>query len=237
MLSTQKDAISLLVLVICLLAFQSCMPSLSVLERNPNFKWHIDSSQNFRYYFEKQTLSQTQLDSIKSYTEKDFADVMQKLDVKKYPHLIHYFVLDDYQKCQKLAYHSPEIFLNDTTGLSDDNWMITTLHQHNYSHRKHHLARIIASLSGPFDDFLYEGLGLYVNDSYKGYDLHTLAAYLQKHQQPLWLNIWSNPSATPQIGSFFKFIIENYGVSDLFNIYKNNYYNLFEYTDFITVHI
>jgi hypothetical protein len=197
----------------CGVFLQGCM---SFLANHPKFSWVQDSSQHFRYYIQKSLWSQSRIDSIKIQAEMDFTLIMQKLGEKKYPHTIHFFVVSDYQEIAKLSFDGVEIIMGDTLGLSFffDNQVVISYQQQGYSHSKHQLVKVIANnLYGACHVMMNEGFGLYMNNSYKGYDLHELAAYLQRNQQPLFTMVsLSTASGFPQVGSLFKYIAENYGL-------------------------
>ncbi len=238
-MKTSRHRYSSIILFILVLSFflQGCLPYVSNIVDNTKFTWVQDSSQHFHYYIKKTLWSQSRIDSIKNQAEADFTLVMQKLGEKKYPHMIHYFVVSDYKESAELTLTRPEIQIGDTLGYSYfyGNWMMVTHQQKSYSHSQHQLVKIIANnLYGVCSLWVDEGLGLYINNSFKGYDLHELAAYLQKHQQPLFSSPWGAVSGFPQIGSLFKYIAENYGIRYIYELCRTDGTSTYIFGDIIS---
>jgi hypothetical protein len=115
---------------------------------------------------------------------------------------------------------------NDSSGLAhegEEHYLITTLKQMNtnatYSREKGLLGIVMANklwriCDGPFDD----AIGIFINESFEGYDIHQLGAYLYRHNYQL-LGLNSNFMAlpvrirSPLLASFMKFSVQKYGIN------------------------
>lgn len=216
--------------------FSSCMPSATQIMRHPNFTWVKDSSNRFYIHMEKSIWTQKRMDSIKLAMENNFAFVMQKLQNDFFPYdRIHHFIVENPNSIKTLidfntliasdigyGFNRKEYFpKQDSLGIQlhyHERYLITTFNQNSsYSREKDLLSIIIInSIWGACSGDIDQSIGIYINDSWKDYSLHDLAAYLYKNSYRIGLNqLFSfNPQSVqyPMMASLVKYAAENYGL-------------------------
>lgn len=209
--------------------FSSCMPSADYIIKHPNFTWVKDSSNRFYYLMEKSIWTKERMDSIKLAMEGNFAFVMQKLQNDFFPFdRMHHFIVQHPDSIKTLLNQRAAdpldeyLFHKDTLGIQSfsPRYLITTFGQKSlYSRERDLLSIIIINTIWGSDcpSYLNHSIGIYVNDSWKGYDLHDLAAYFYKnsyrYEQFFYLNLLVKPTVEyPMIASLLKYAVEKHGI-------------------------
>lgn len=204
----------------------ACIPTADMLLQHKDFTWVADSSNRFCYFMEKSIWTQQRMDSIKLAMEGNFAVVMQKLHTDFFPFdRIKHFIVKDPSSIKILINRRESDYplQKDTLGVqaSMNLYLITTFGNNSAYSRERDLLSILIINNIGLDycyDYFYHSIGIYVNDSWQGYDLHDLAAYFYKHSYTFYhfrgLQAIDKPAVEyPMMASLFKYATEKYGIA------------------------
>ncbi|MFY8001656.1 MAG: hypothetical protein ACOVSW_23895 [Candidatus Kapaibacteriota bacterium] len=219
----------------------SCAITPEYIIKHPYFSWVQDSTNRFYIHMEKRIWTKERMDSVKIAMEENYAVTMKKLQTDFFPFdRIHHFLVEDPHSIVFLirtrhpdwiswyVYHDVvDYFLEypipkDSLGVHSitNRYLITTFgHNGVYSREKDLLSTIILRSLWKNDYSLYlsSSIGVYVNDSWYGYDLHDLAAYFYRNnyrykQLGYFFSFVSDNITFPMIASLLKFSADKYGM-------------------------
>jgi len=193
------------------------------MKKAHGFKWKSETSDYFTYYFELRSPAERDIEEIRITMEKERSKVerllgaesQQKLDV---------FLVDSLERMKDLTGFEMHAWANGTAiGAAYGDNGIRRIGSHEILH---HLGlKLWGESSGLW---INEGLAVYSENHWRGYDLHLLAKWLHDngHLLPVRTltanDTWQTSMITyPQCGSFVKFIWEKYGSTVVKDIWQN----------------
>lgn len=199
------------------------------LRNNSNFEWIVDSiEKNMILYYEKNSYAEKNNKVLKLRVKQDLRATMEFIGIDTYEKPIHYFILEDREKMKRLIGY-------ETNGNANiRNNFVTTIFSENIksAYGNHELFHLIAmnewgygsinvlgyDLSGCAESWINEGMAVYSDGKWYGYDLHELSKYLLDNNKFISIRILSRKMRKydskityPLLGSFAKFIDETYG--------------------------
>lgn len=217
-LSLKKTA--LYTLSIC--CFTSCMPSISDILSKSDTQWQGEDSKHFRFYFEKDAYNKHERDSLQQVIEQNYDVVLNKLQEKpRDGEILTHFIVRTPRSYALLtrnqnlsSWHHLNFF--STSSLINNYMMTMASHPENEAITKSELAYLLINKRWRWQSSCNcdNALGAFVNDSWRGYNLHELSAFLLKNHIDFWHNEvfrFSNINLeTPLYASLLKFVIEKY---------------------------
>ncbi len=174
--------------IILLLFFSSCgkiilispsentlQASVNILLNRPGFDWVEYEIDNFSIYVERSSYAQEQVEWLKKNSEYALNRVSLLLGIEVYEGpIFHQFVVSSRDKMKKLIGW-------ETNGIAfpRHRLYIEILSETLNSASSHELLHVVAFHEwGRTDSWINEGLAVYADDKWHGYDLHALAHYL-----------------------------------------------------------
>ena len=183
---------------------------------NSNFDWVVDSLENdVVLYYEKNRYAEKNLEVLKLRVKQHLTSTMDFVGIETYDKPIHYFILEDRQRMKLLVGH-------ETNGNANPkNNFVTAIFSEKIKsvYGNHELFHLIAMNEWGYPEtWINEGMAVYSDDNWHGYNLHELSKYLidNKNYIPLKkmakrLRKFDSMITYPLLGSFVKFIEEKYG--------------------------
>ncbi|NOZ46382.1 MAG: hypothetical protein GXO79_06330 [Chlorobi bacterium] len=208
----------------CSLIKEMFPPSPENILRNNDFNWEKDSSDNFYYYFETNSTASNKIGKIKSFLESNYADLLKLNGINLYQPKIKFFMLESKEKMELL-------FGYKTNGKSipKDNATYSVIGKKTNALAMHEICHIISNnvLGDWSESWINEGLAVYSDNDWHGYNLHQLSNYfLEKDKiisfKELFNNMGSYNSliSYPEAGSIVKYIYEKYGLEAIKILWK-----------------
>lgn len=186
------------------------------LRSNSNFEWVVDSLQtNLTIYYEKNSYAEKYSGYLNNKINQNIKNTLNFIRVDTYNNHIHYFVLENRDKMKILTGY-------EYNGLANhkENLVFAILSEKTNSvYGNHELFHVIASnLWGYPESWINEGMAVYSDNEWYGYDLHQLSKYLVDNDKYISivrmakrLKKYDSMITYPILGSFAKFIDETYG--------------------------
>lgn len=185
---------------------------------NSDFAWREDSSQHFKYYYEKGTWADRNIDSLKVIAERSFKICLQLIQRSGYTDTINYFIVESRERMDDLIYRR-------TNGMAFANANIVCVIASDSIKAigAHEIFHIISIRSlGATQRWISEGFAVYSDNSWWKQDLHALASYFKNHGKIVPLKELTTKFGTfdemisyPQAGSFIKYLYETYDFNDV----------------------
>jgi len=181
--------------------------------------WKKDSSEHFDFYFESGRIPIQTVDLAKRTFEKKYAELLQSLEIEGRDRRLSLFMIESRGRMKRVVGLETNGIANveDHTVFSIFNDSVKTLGIHEFCHI------VTTNQWGKTKEvWLSEGLAVYSDNVWWGFELHPLAYHLQSRGklvpiQRLIDNFRGSSSIVsyPECGSFVKFIREKYGVDIL----------------------
>ena len=203
----------------------------SRLLENKNFQWLTDSSsQELTIYYPADSWTDKKIENVRQRVISHFNSVKSFVNIKSYETRIHLFVVDSREQMKLLvgwetngsAYYK----YNTMTGIASE--------KTNSIYSNHELFHLVAmNLWGVPDIWLNEGMAVYSDNKWHGYDLYQLTKYLVDNNRYISLTKLikdfrkaDDLISYPLTGSFVKYLDETYGRDIVIKIWKNKTKNL-----------
>lgn len=201
------------------------------LLENKNFKWLADSSsQELIIYYQADSWADKKIENIRQRVMGHFNSVKSFVNIKSYGSKVHLFVVDSRTQMKLLVgwetNGSAFYKYNTVTGIASD--------KTNSIYSNHELFHLVAmNLWGVPDIWLNEGMAVYSDNEWHGYDLYQLTKYLVDNNRYISLEKLikdfrkaDDLISYPLTGSFVKYLDEAYGRDIVIKIWKNKSRNL-----------
>jgi peptidase MA superfamily protein len=199
--------------------------NLKQLLGNKNFQWLIDSSTTqFNIYYEAGGWTAKNLGSVSQVVYDRIESTKAFLGIKSYDSRIHLFIVESREQMKDLINRQTNgaAFAkhNIITGLATE--------KVNSVNSNHELFHVMAmNLWGIPETWMNEGMAVYADHHWQGYDLDQLAKYLVDNNRYVALHELINKFRSvddlvsyPLLGSFVKFLDETYGREVVINIWQ-----------------
>jgi hypothetical protein len=196
------------------------------LLENKKFKWLADSSsQELTIYYQVDGWTSKMIDTVKQRVINHFNSVKSFVDIKSYDKRIHLFIVESREQMKQLVGHETNgsAFYkgNTVTGVASE--------KINSIYSNHELFHVVAmNLWGVPDIWVNEGMAVYSDNKWHGYDLFQLTKYLVDNDRYVSLNKLiknfrkvDDLISYPLTGSFVKYVDETYGRETLIRIWKS----------------
>lgn len=217
----------------CILILSILLLSLNVhgqkkrdkLLNNPKFEWVVDSiSTDLILYYEKNSFSEKNVEVLKLNIAQQLRSTLNFIGVEVFDKPIHYFIVENRDKMKLLVGYT-----TNGTANPKDNY-ITGIFSSNIKsvYANHELFHLIAmNLWGYPETWINEGMAVYSDNGWNGYNLHEISKYLIDKNKVVSLNRmlkslrkYDSMITYPLLGSFIKFIDEPYGREIILKIWK-----------------
>jgi hypothetical protein len=196
------------------------------LLENKKFKWLADSSsQELTIYYQVDGWTSKMIETVKQRVINHFNSVKSFVDIKLYDKRIHLFIVESREQMKQLVGHETNgsAFYkgNTVTGVASE--------KINSIYSNHELFHVVAmNLWGVPDIWVNEGMAVYSDNKWHGYDLFQLTKYLVDNDRYVSLNKLiknfrkvDDLISYPLTGSFVKYVDETYGRETLIRIWKS----------------
>ena len=199
---------------------------LNNLRNNSNFEWVVDSlGMNLTIYYEKDSYAEKNIDILKIRVKQHLTNTLNFIGVDTYDKPIHYFLLEDRDRMKLLVSY-------ETNGNANPkNNFVTAIFSENIKsvYSNHEIFHLIAmNLWGYPETWINEGMAVYSDNAWNGYNLHELSKYLVDNNKFVSivriakrLRKYDSMITYPLLGSFAKFIDETYGRETIKIIWDN----------------
>jgi hypothetical protein len=207
-----------------LLALPQASPS-KFLKRH-GFSWRTEETAHFLIHYEANSFAEKELGALTRAHEHAVPRILELLGESAPPEKIHIFAVEDRARMKALTGR-------ETIGqaIGDQNSICCVFSKSTQAVGAHEVMHIISSKkwggrkSGLV--WLGEGLAVYADDNWRGYNLHALCRYLRDSGKLVPLGhlmgkMTSYPYmiSYPECGSFVKFLYERYGREKLKELWK-----------------
>ena len=194
---------------------QVSQPTASKLAAQEGFHWRTDSTAHFTVYYEADSPGQARLNQINQDAEASLDHILTLLNVRAYDRPLHLFVVSSRQRMRQLVGRETNGTAFHRTGV-----LVFIVSADMRLGARHELLHVVAmNLWGVPEPWVNEGLAVYADDHWHGYDLHALVRHLEGNAHVLPLEVLierfrrhDDRITYPQAGSFVKFLYETYGV-------------------------
>jgi hypothetical protein len=202
---------------------------------NSNFAWVIDSlSDHVILFYEKNSYAEIHRAVLRERIQYHLVSTLSFIGMNAMEEPIHYFVLEDRAKMKLLVGY-------ETNGNANpENNFITGIFSSGIKsvYSNHELFHLIAmKLWGYPEIWINEGMAVYSDNRWSGYDLHELSKYLLDTGKLIPLNNltknirkYDAAVAYPLLGSFMKFLDETYGRDAVRMIWEKGRKQMKKYT-------
>lgn len=216
----------LLIYFLCCAALHCQVPKAfrtSTLRSRPGFHWVVEQSAHYSFYFEAASPAARDIAHIKDVMESEYAHITALLGVGQASLHTDAFIVDSRTRMKQLCGH-------ESNGLSAGSVLlfvygeVTALGAHEETHLlSQHL------WGAPHGVWLSEGLAVYSDDTWRGYQLHGVCKRLKTEGKLLpfasllddrEFNGTSSMVTYPEAGSFIKFLYERYGVNAVRSLWE-----------------
>lgn len=196
------------------------------LRNNSNFVWVVDSlKMDLTIYYEKNSYADKNSDVLKKRVQQHLTNTLNFIGVDTYDKPIHYFLLEDRERMKLLVGY-------ETNGNANPkNNFVTAIYSETIKsvYSNHELFHLIAmNLWGYPETWINEGMAVYSDNAWNGYNLHQLSKYLIDNDKFVSidriakrLRKYDSMITYPLLGSFAKFIDETYGRETIKIIWSN----------------
>jgi hypothetical protein len=156
------------------------------LLENKKFKWLADSSsQELTIYYQVDGWTSKMIETVKQRVINHFNSVKSFVDIKLYDKRIHLFIVESREQMKQLVGHETNgsAFYkgNTVTGVASE--------KINSIYSNHELFHVVAmNLWGVPDIWVNEGMAVYSDNKWHGYDLFQLTKYLVDNDRYVSLN-------------------------------------------------
>lgn len=156
------------------------------LLENKKFKWLADSSsQELTIYYQVDGWASKRIETVKQRVINHFNSVKSFVDIKSYDKRIHFFIVESREQMKRLVGHETNgsAFYkgNTVTGVASE--------KINSIFSNHELFHVVAmNLWGVPDIWVNEGMAVYSDNKWHGYDLFQLTKYLVDNDKYVSLN-------------------------------------------------
>jgi len=205
------------------------------LKQNKNFQWLADSSsRELTIYYQPNHWTAKELETVRQRVMNHYNSVMKFIGITSYDKKINLFIVDSRQQMKKLigretngaAFYKS----NCVTGIASE--------KINSIYSNHELFHVIAmNLWGMPKNWINEGMAVYSDNQWHGYDLYQLTKYLIDNNKYVSLDKLiknfrkaDNLVSYPLIGSFVKYVDETYGRDTVIKIWMNKTKNMKQFT-------
>ena len=170
---------------------------------------------NLTIYYEKDSYAEKNIDILKIRVKQHLTNTLNFIGVDTYDKPIHYFLLEDRDRMKLLVSY-------ETNGNANPkNNFLTAIFSENIKsfYSNHEIFHLIAmNLWGYPETWINEGMAVYSDNAWNGYNLHELSKYLVDNDKFVSivriakrLRKYDSMITYPLLGSFAKFIDETYG--------------------------
>lgn len=215
-----------LFLIICLLNLNAFgQKKLDRLISNSNFEWTIDSVGNKIFiYYEKNSYAEKHKEKLKEKIRYHIKSTIDFTGIERYDKPIHYFILENRQRMKHLVGYE-----TNGNAVPKNNFITAIFSEKSKSvYSNHELFHLIAmNVWGYPEIWINEGMAVYADNSWYGHNLHELSKYLIDNNKYIDLQNLTRKfkdhddlNSYPLIGSFTKFIDENYGRETIKKIWQ-----------------
>ena len=156
------------------------------LLENEKFKWLADSSsQELTIYYQVDGWTSKRIETVKQRVINHFNSVKSFVDIKSYDKRIHLFIVESREQMKQLVGYetngSAFYKANTVTGVASE--------KINSIYSNHELFHVVAmNLWGEPDIWVNEGMAVYSDNKWHGYDLFQLTKYLVDNDRYVSLN-------------------------------------------------
>ncbi len=198
---------------------------------NKNFEWGVDSSSKaLIIYYQPERWASTRIDHVRDRILNHINSVEAFVQISNYQPVIHYFIVDSREEMKKLIgwESSGRAFYKTNTvcAIASDKLQSTF--------SNHEIFHVVAMNSwGVPERWINEGMAVYADGGWNGYDLYQLTKYLKENGRMINLEKlirkFKRQDSTlsyPLIASFVKFVGEKYGREVILKIWKNGFSGL-----------
>jgi hypothetical protein len=203
----------------------------SRLLQNKNFQWLVDSSfQELSIYYQADSWTAKRLENVKQRGGNHLSSVKSFVDIKSYRTRIHLFIVDSREQMKLLVgwetNGSAFYDYNTVTGIASQ--------KTNSIYSNHELFHVVAMNEwGIPDIWLNEGMAVYSDNKWHGYDLYQLSKYFVDNHRNVSLDKLiknfrkvDDLISYPLAGSFVKYLDETYGRAMVIKIWKSKTKNM-----------
>lgn len=196
------------------------------LLKNEHFKWvNEELSGEITIHYPTDSWTNTNSEKVKSVITRHIQETNSFIGIEAYPHQIHLFIVSSREEMKQLIGYetngSAFYKSNTVTGIYSK-----TI---NSIYANHELFHVMAmNVWGKPELWINEGMAVYADNQWHGYDLHQLAHYLINNDRVIDLEILVNDFRSvddllsyPLAGSFAKYLDEVYGRETLIRIWKS----------------
>ena len=191
-------------------------PSPEKTLQNDHFIWQKDSTEHFYCFYEVNSTASGEIEKIKSYLEANYYPLLKLLGIQVYPPRIKFFMLESREKMALL-------FGYQTNGKSipKDNATWSVIGPEVNALAMHEICHVISNnvFGNCKENWINEGLAVYSDNEWYGYDLHQLSNYFLEKDKIIPLKelfgkmkAYNSMISYPEAGSIVKFIYEKYGL-------------------------
>ena len=216
----------LLTTLLLLLGHALCgQKSLHELQLNTEFKWILDSlSPRLTIYYQSSNTISSKIEKVRDIILSQLDSVEKFMRIESYKSKIHLFVVDSRKQMKRLigwetngtGFYKENI----ATGIESEKTR-SIYSAHEYFHL------MAMNLWGLPERWINEGMAVYADDKWQGYDLHELTKYLIDNGRYVQLrrliknmNRENSSISYPLIGSFVKHLDETYGRELILKIWR-----------------
>ena len=200
---------------------------LQSFQNNADFQWKTDTiDTNVVIYFEQSSYAEKHKDVLKKRIKHFLNNTVKFIGDENYNNSIHYFILDSRNKMKQLiGYEANGVtFVKDAIIAAVFSESVNAVYSH------HELFHLIAANSwGTPKIWVNEGMAVFADNRWRGYDLHQLSKFLIDRGNYISINDisknfkkYDSMVTYPLLGSFVKFIDETYGRDTLKILWRNN---------------
>jgi len=200
-------------------------PGADELLKRKGFVWKSTVTQHFRLHFEPETLAETRIEDLKRWQVQAFAKNLQLLKAAEYSFQTDIFIVSSRERMKRLTG-------DETNGVAFPSTKVIcfVFNEKINASGSHELMHVMARnvWDGKPKAWIGEGIAVYADDIWGGYQLHDLNKHLllEKKLVPLEKLIedfgdYSDLITYPQAGSFVKYLYEQYGIDKIKDVWKH----------------
>lgn len=211
---------------------------------HPGFEWMTDTlGDHVTLYFEKDSYADRNIQLLKTKIKHHLAGTIEFVGLQTYSKPIHYFILEDRQRMKLLVGYETNgnanprnnfvagIFSGKINSVFSNHELFHLIAMNTWGYGSVHLFGY--DTPGCAEAWINEGMAVYSDDRWSGYDLHELSKYLIDRNAYISIATLSKRMRKfdarityPVLGSFAKFIDETYGRETILKIWKNGRRNI-----------
>ncbi|NOZ75669.1 MAG: hypothetical protein GXO90_09935 [FCB group bacterium] len=203
----------------CSLMKEMFPPSPNRVLQNNHFRWEQDRTEHFRYYFEPNSTAAEKIENTKKFLENNYGELLRLMGIEYYEPEINFFMLESRKKMSIL-------FGYETNGKSfpEYNTTYSVMGKNTDALAMHEICHILSNnVFGNYQEaWINEGLAVYSDNNWWGYDLHRISNYLLENNKIIPFAELMNDMGSynslvtyPEAGSIVKYIYETYGLQSI----------------------